>query len=113
MSHARKASRKPARERRSFSDAFKREAVRRLQERRIEGGTLAEVARELDLGENLLRGWAQRLTAADATAAGPLVETPEQELRRLRRENAILKQEREFAKKGSSGNSGICEGDEG
>jgi len=27
------------------------------------------------------------------------VEAPEQELRRLRRENTILKQEREFAKK--------------
>lgn len=98
MSKARKTGRKPMRERRSFSDEFKREAVRRLHERRAEGGTLAEVARELDMGENLLRGWAQRLTASDATLAAELVETPEQELRRLRREVAILKQEREFAK---------------
>jgi transposase len=70
-----------------------------LHERRAAGGTLAEVARELDLGENLLRGWAQRLTASETTRPAELVETPEQELRRLRREVAILKQEREFAKK--------------
>lgn len=102
MRKGRKASSRKPRERRSFSEEFKREAVRRLHERRAEGGTLAEVARELDLGENLLRGWAQRLTASGAplgTRAGELVETPEQELRRLRREVAILKQEREFARK--------------
>jgi len=99
MSTARRAGRKPVRERRSFGEEFKRQAVRRLHERRAAGGTLAEVARELDVGENLLRGWAQRLTASDATLAGEVVETPEQELRRLRREVAILKQEREFAKK--------------
>lgn len=87
------------RERRSFSEEFKTEAVRRLHERRSEGGTLADVARELDLGQNLLRGWAQRLTASDTTLAAGLVETPEQELRRLRRENGILKQEQAFAKK--------------
>jgi transposase len=89
----------PARERRSFGEEFKAEAVRRLHERRAEGGTLAEVARELDVGQNLLRGWTQRLTASDATRAGGSVETPDQELRRLRRENAILKEERAFAKK--------------
>lgn len=95
----RRTQRADVRARRSFSEEFKTEAVRRLHERRAEGGTLAEVARELDLGENLLRGWAQRLTASDTALAAGLVETPEQELRRLRRENAILKQEREFAKK--------------
>jgi transposase len=89
----------PARERRRFGEEFKTEAVRRLHERRAEGGTLAEVARALDVGQNLLRGWAQRLTASNAPGAGGPVETPEQELRRLRRENAILKEERAFAKK--------------
>lgn len=89
----------PARARRSYSDEFKTEAVRRLHERRGEGGTLAAVARELDLGQNLLRDWARRLTAAEPVRPGGLVETPEQELRRLRREVATLTQEREFAKK--------------
>ncbi|MHB1263058.1 MAG: IS3 family transposase [Gemmatimonadaceae bacterium] len=99
MSKRRKPGSSKRRERRSFTEEFKQEAVRRLHERRAEGGTLAEVARELDLGENLLRGWAQRLTASDQTHAAGLIETPEQELRRLRRANAILKQEREFGKK--------------
>lgn len=99
MSKRRHPSSATRRERRSFTDTFKTEAVRRLHERRGEGGTLAEVARELDLGENLLRGWSQQLTALDEPLAAGLIETPEQELRRLRRENAILKQEREFAKK--------------
>lgn len=85
--------------RRSFSDEFKTEAVRRLHERRAEGGTLAAVARELDVGENLLRGWAERLTASETTRGLGSVETPDQELRRLRRENAVLKEERAFAKK--------------
>ena len=89
----------PARDRRSFGEEFKREAVRRLHERRAEGGTLAEVARELDVGQNLLRGWAQRLTASERRRDTGPVETPDQELRRLRREVALLTQEREFAKK--------------
>lgn len=58
-----------ARDRRSFSEELKTEGVRRLHERRGAGGTLAAVARELDVGQNLLRGWAQRpssgLRAAD------------------------------------------------
>lgn len=99
MSKRRKPGSAKPRERRSFTDEFKQEAVRRLHERRAEGGTLADVARELDLGDNLLRGWAQRFTASDETLAAGLIETPEQELRRLRREVATLKQEREFAKK--------------
>lgn len=98
MRKGRKTGSKP-RERRSFTDEFKREAVRRLNERRGQGGTLTEVARELDLGENLLRGWAQQLTATDESLSAGYVETPEQELRRLRREVATLKQEREVAKK--------------
>ena len=99
MPKDRKAKSTKPRERRSFTAEFKREAVRRLNERRGQGGTLAEVARELDLGENLLRGWAQQLTASEDSLVAGFVETPEQELRRLRRENAMLKQEREFAKK--------------
>lgn len=98
MTNGRKPS-APRRERRHYSEAFKTEAVRRLHERRAEGCTLAAVARELDVGETLLRDWVQRLTASEATSASGVVETPEQELRRLRRENAVLKQEQAFAKK--------------
>jgi len=91
----------PKRARRAFTEEFKQEAVRLLRDRRAAGASLTQVARELDVGPNLLRGWAQERPARDATTGGPVsvVETPEQELRRLRRENAVLRQEQEFAKK--------------
>ncbi len=89
------------RARRVFTEEFKQEAVRLLHDRRAAGGTFAQVARELDVGTDLLRGWMQKYTARDETtgALAGVVETPEQELRRLRREIAVLRQEREFAKK--------------
>jgi transposase len=91
-------SRKPEarRERREFSAEFKAEAVRRAAERRAAGSTLAEVGRELGVRPDQIREWARQLR--EAGAAMP-AETPEQELRRLRRENAVLRQEQAFAKK--------------
>lgn len=87
--------------RRAFTDEFKQQAVQLLRDRRAAGGSLTQVARELDVGPNLLREWAEQRTPRDGTTGAPLgvVETPEQELRRLRRENAVLRQEQEFAKK--------------
>ena len=55
MSNRRKPVSSRLGERRSFTREFKQEAVRRPHEPRAEGGTLAAVARELTLGENLLR----------------------------------------------------------
>jgi transposase len=89
------------RERRVFTEEYKQDAVRLVHERRAAGESLAQVARELDVGADLLRSWVTKFTARDETTGvrAGMVETPEQELRRLRRENAILRQEREFAKK--------------
>ena len=90
----------PRRARRAFTDEFKREAVQLLHERRATGATVAQVGRDLDVRPDLLREWARRLAdRAGGLAAAGIVETPEQELRRLRRENERLRQEREFAKK--------------
>jgi transposase len=102
MSKARKEDKasSPKRERRAFTDEFKQEAVRLLHDRRSAGDTLTQVARELDVRPDLLRHWVRKCTARDERGApAGVVETPEQELRRLRRENATLRQEREFAKK--------------
>lgn len=88
------------RERRAFTDAFKQEAVQLLHERQTKGWTIAQVGRELDVRPDQLREWAQRLAARPGgLGAAGVAETPEQELQRLRRENARLKEEREFAKK--------------
>ena len=87
------------RERRAFSGEFKVEAVRFVAERRAEGATLTQVGRELDVRPNQLRTWTRQQKREDR--AGPAVrgESMEQENRRLRRENAVLRQEQAFAKK--------------
>lgn len=90
----------PRRDRRAFTEEFKQEAVRLMHERQAKGGTIAQVGRELDVRPDQLREWARRLAAAPEGLAGAgVVETSEQELRRLRRENARLKEEQAFAKK--------------
>jgi len=97
----------PRRARRTFSEEFKRQAVRRMRERRDEGVELGQIGRELDVRPALLWEWARKLdgkgTGRLETLTAPTPnETLEDEVRRLRRENAILKQEREFAKKAAA-----------
>ena len=87
------------RERRTFSTEFKAEAVRLVAERRAGGVTLAEVGQELDVRPDQLRTWTRHArTAPRAGGTGP-GESIDQEVRRLRRENAVLRQEQAFAKK--------------
>jgi transposase-like protein len=69
------------RERRKFSAEFKQEAVRLMYERRAQGVTMSEIAREFELRPEQLREWANQL--GERPGVG-MVETPEQELRRLR-----------------------------
>lgn len=104
----RSRGRKAKRERRVFSAEFKVEAVRLMQERRALGVSLAQVGRELDIRPSLLRNWARQLEARGGatgrdglpgTEAQPSVE---EELRRVRRENAVLRQERDFLKKAAA-----------
>jgi transposase len=93
-----------SRARRAFSAEFKVEAVRLLRERRQLGVSLAQIGRELDLGPDVLRRWARQ--AEDGAGRAPREVFPgngqgpeaEAELRRLRRENAVLRQERDFLK---------------
>jgi len=94
------ASKVPARERRAFTEEFKREAVRLLHERRAAGVSATQIGRELDVRPDQLREWARRLAEREGgLAAAGVVETPDQELKRLRRENVRLKEEQAFLKK--------------
>ncbi len=87
------------RNRRSFSPEFKLEAVRLV----VEGKRpLTQVARELDLRPEQLRGWKQQLQAGGQIARAQTVLSAEEENRRLRRENEVLRQERDFAKKAAA-----------
>ena len=85
---------------RRHTEEFKREAVALVRARRAEGVSQTQVARELDVDRCMLRRWEQHLRGGAPSGAGEgETETPEQEVRRLRRENAVLRQERDFAKK--------------
>jgi transposase len=86
------------RKRTNRTEAFKREAVRQLENRGER--TVADVAASLGVAENLLHAWKRKLgSAAEQVRRERGGETPEEELKRLRRETAQLKQERDVLKK--------------
>ena len=90
-----------AKPRRTFTPEFKIQAVKLVTE---QGKSIAEVARDLDLSESLLRGWKQAL-AAEGDRAFPGHGNPpalEEELRRLRAENKRLLMERDILKKATA-----------
>jgi len=74
---------------------FKIEAVRLLRE---SGKCLKEVAEDLGVSTNALREWAKRLEAESGLRPG-LKQEEREELTRLRRENKILREEREILRK--------------
>ena len=82
--------------RRQFSREFKEEAVRLWAE---SGRPLAQIARELTIRTEQLRRWRRQL---GAVKAAPVAETEAQELRRLRRELELTRQERDFLKKAAA-----------
>jgi transposase-like protein len=107
--------------RRRHSAAFKCEAVQVLNKRRAAGVSLRRVSAELELDPGVLTKWAQAVAAAppgvgaedifpgsgrprvrDEAPTAPDAESPELELRRLRRENERLRQERDFLKKAAA-----------
>jgi transposase len=84
--------------RRSFPPEFKQEAVRLSLE---SGRPISQVARELGVRPDQLRHWKQELTRGGEVGP-PAGEAPEQELRRLRRELEVVRQERDFLKKAAA-----------
>ncbi len=90
-----------AKARRSFTPEFKVQAFRLVTE---QGKSIAEVARDLDLGESLLRSWKTALAAGGALAFPGRGNPPalEEELRRLRAENKRLQMERDILKKATA-----------
>ena len=90
-----------AKTRRSFTAEFKAEAVRRIAE---QGKSLAELARELDLGESMLRAWKQALARGGDQAFPGKGNPPalDEELRRLRAEVKRLTMERDVLKKATA-----------
>ena len=79
---------------RVIDDAFRQEAVRILA---TSGRTIREVADELGVGASSLGAWKRKLYRAELMA-GPH-EDVEKELARLRRENDLLRAERDLLKR--------------
>jgi transposase len=82
--------------RRRFEEEFKREAVRFLEET---GRPLREVAQELQVSEGALWRWRKHYGTGQQAMLSP---SEAAELRRLRREVEILRQERDFLKKAAA-----------
>lgn len=83
---------------RVYSSEFKREAVELA---RTSGKSNRELESELGLSEGLLKQWVRR-ARMDGEQAFPghgQLKADEAEMRRLRRENELLRQEREILKK--------------
>ena len=82
---------------RVIDDAFRQEAVRLLT---TSGRTIREVADDLGVGASSLGAWKRKLDRAELMA-GPH-EDVEKELQRLRRENELLRAERDLLKKATA-----------
>jgi len=82
---------------RHFTEDFRREAVRLTQ---TSGRTIKQVADDLDIGLSTLTRWKRKFHEADLLA-GPHDDI-EKELARLRKENDILRQERDLLKKAAA-----------
>lgn len=85
--------------RRAFSPELKHEAVRVVAEG---GRPLAQVARELAIRPEQVRAWKRQLLAAGVIERPARVESAEAELRRVKRELEVVRQERDFLKKAAA-----------
>lgn len=82
---------------RTFTDEFKREAVRLVQ---TSGRTVGQVAADLGIGHSTLGKWLTKYREAELLS-GPHEDTAK-ELARLRKENEILRAERDLLKKATA-----------
>ena len=85
--------------RRQYSSEFKHEAVRLV----TEGGlSIAQAARDLGLDDNMVSRWKKEAEQHGPRAFPGQGHPQDEELSRLRRENEVLRQEREILKKAIS-----------
>jgi transposase len=82
--------------RRHFTQEYKDQAVSLVLD---SGRTIVEVARSIGVHEMTLGKWVKKARDAGRAPDKELSESEREELERLRRENATLRMERDFAKK--------------
>jgi transposase len=82
--------------RRAYTEDFKRDAVALVTE---QGYSVAEAARSLDVGANLLGRWKRQ---QEEQVGGEALNPDErEELKQLRKENRLLRMEKDILKKAS------------
>jgi transposase len=84
--------------RRQFSRQFKAETIALI---RSSGKSVPHVCRDLDLAESVVRRWLAQAEIDDGRREG-LTTVEREELTRLRRENRVLREEREILKKAAT-----------
>ena len=87
-----------ARLRRSFTPEFKAHTVELV---RTSGKSVGEVCRDLDLTETAVRRWLAQADIDEGRRDG-LTTDERDELSRLRRENRVLREEREILRKAAA-----------
>ena len=81
-----------------YSPEFREEAVRLVQS---SGKRVSEIAKDLGVSYETLRTWVKRHQIEGGNAPG-LTAAERDELRKLRRENKVLREEREILKKAAA-----------
>ena len=86
------------RQRRRFTPEFKARTVELV---RSSGKPIAQICRELDLTETAVRRWVEQ-ARVDAGEREGLTSQEREELARLRKENRVLREEREILRKAAA-----------
>jgi len=86
------------RPRRSFTKTFKAEVVELVRQ---PGNSAASVARDLDLTETAVRAWVKQADIDEGHRDG-LTSAEREELVQLRRENRVLREERDILKRATA-----------
>jgi transposase len=86
------AMEKQRRPRRSFSDEYKTEVIELC---RTSDTTITEICRDLDLTETAVRRWIAQVEIDEGKRPG-LTTDEREELARLRKENRVLREERDI-----------------
>ena len=87
-----------------YPPEFKTEAVRLVHS---SGRSISQIAKELGVSGNSLRTWIKQAEIDQGQREGFTTDERE-ELRKLRREVKVLRQERDFLKKAAVGSTGQC-----
>lgn len=82
-----------------YSEEFRREAVRLL---RSSGRSISQLSKELGVSQQSLRNWAKQEQLDKGERSDGLTSSEREELRRLRRENRVLAEERDILRKAAA-----------